>query len=114
MKAMFLLAYLPPYSLGYLYVAIWIEQFCKCISARMEMALQGLQWKTCLVYIDDIIVFGRTFEEHVQMTEQVFEIIRGAGLKLKPIKCNMFEKEIIFLGHVVLGEGVPPSQVNIT
>ena len=80
----------------------------------MEMTLQGLQWRTCLIYIDDIIVLGRTFEEHVQRNEQVFERIRGAGLKLKPTKCNMFEKEIIFLGHVVSGEGVRPSPVNIT
>ena len=80
----------------------------------MEMALQGLKWITCLIYIDDIIVFGRTFEEHVQRIEQVFERIREAGLKLKPTKCNMFEQEVIFLGHVVSGEGVRPSPVNIT
>ena len=80
----------------------------------MEMALQGLQWITCLIYIDDIIVFGRTFEEHVQRIGQVFERIREAGLKLKPAKCNMFEQEVIFLGHVVSGEGVRPSPVNIT
>ena len=71
----------------------------------MEMALKGLQWITCLIYIDDIIVFGRTFEEHVQRIGQVFERIREAVLKLKPTKCNMIEQEVIFLGHVVSGEG---------
>ena len=78
----------------------------------MEMTLQGLQWRTCLIYIDDIIVLGRTFEEHVQRIEQVFERIRGACLKLKLTKCYMFKKEIIFLGHVVSGEGVRPSPVT--
>ena len=80
----------------------------------MEMALQGLQWITCLIYIDNIIVFGRTFEEHVQRLEQIFERIREAGLKLKPTKCNMFKQEVIFLGYVVSGEGVRPSPVNST
>ena len=47
----------------------------------MEMALQSLQWITCLIYINNIIVVDRTFEEHVQRIERVFERIRGAGLK---------------------------------
>ena len=57
----------------------------------MELALQGLQWITCLIYIDDIIVFGRNFEEHLRRVEEVFERLRNAGLKLKPDKCNMLQ-----------------------
>ena len=79
----------------------------------MEMVLQGLQWITCLIYIDDIIVFGRDFDEHILRIEQVLERIRSAGLKLKPQKCNMLQKEVVFLGHVVSGEGVKPNPVNI-
>ncbi|MCG7875456.1 MAG: reverse transcriptase family protein, partial [Candidatus Thiodiazotropha endolucinida] len=80
----------------------------------MEMALQGLQWITCLIYIDDIIVFGRNFEEHMRRVEEVFERIKAAGLKLKPGKCTMLQREVVFLGHVVSGEGVKPSPVNIS
>ena len=79
----------------------------------MELALQGLKWITCLIYIDDIIVFGKSFDEHLQRTEQVLERIRAAGLKLKPEKCNMLQSDVIFLGYVVSGEGVSPSRVNI-
>ena len=55
----------------------------------MEMALQGLQWITCLIYIDDVIVFGKNFDEHISRVEEVLERIKAAGLKLKPEKCMM-------------------------
>ena len=79
----------------------------------MELALQGLQWITCLIYIDDIIVYGRTFDEHLKRVEEVFERLKNAGLKLKPEKCNMLQTEVIFLGHVVTANGVKPNPTNI-
>ena len=80
----------------------------------MEMALQGLQWITCLIFIDDIIVFGKNFEEHINRVEEVLERIEAAGLKLKPAKCLLLQQEVVFLGHVVSGEGVKPSPTNIS
>jgi len=53
----------------------------------MTMVLAGLHWDICLVYIDDIIVVGKTFEEHLRNVAQVFQRLRLAGLKLKPTKC---------------------------
>ena len=50
----------------------------------METVLAGLQWDICLIYIDDIIVYGKTFEEALKNLENVFERLRQAGLKLKP------------------------------
>ncbi|MCG7868952.1 MAG: DDE-type integrase/transposase/recombinase [Candidatus Thiodiazotropha taylori] len=79
----------------------------------MELALQGLQWITCLIYIDDIIVYGRNFEEHIARVEEVLERIKTAGLKLKPNKSNMFQTSVVFLGHVVSKEGVKPNPANI-
>ena len=79
----------------------------------MEMTLQGLQWIICLIYIDDIIVFGKSFEEHMDRIEEVLERIKAAGLKLKPEKCFMLQKEVVFLGHVVSSEGVKPNPTNI-
>ena len=49
----------------------------------METVLAGLQWDICLIYIDDVIVFGRTFEEALKNLETVLERLRIAGLKLK-------------------------------
>ena len=80
----------------------------------MELALQGLKWITCLIYIDDIIVFGKNFEEHMCRVEEVLERIKAAGLKVNPEKCLMLQKKVVFLGHVVSGEGVKPSPTNIT
>ena len=54
----------------------------------MELALSNLQWITCLIYIDDIIVFGKSFEQHISREEEVLERIKAAGLKLKPEKCE--------------------------
>ncbi|MCG8032791.1 MAG: retroviral-like aspartic protease family protein, partial [Candidatus Thiodiazotropha taylori] len=80
----------------------------------MELALQGLQWVTCLIYIDDIIVFGKDIDQHMKRVEQVLHRIRQAGLKLKPEKSHLLQTEVTFLGHVVSSEGVKPCPTNIT
>jgi len=53
----------------------------------MSMVLAGLAWQTCLVYIDDIIVVRKTFDEHLRNVAQVLGKLREAGLKFKPSKC---------------------------
>ncbi len=80
---------------------------------KMELALQGLQWTTCFVYIDDIIVFATSFDEHIRRVDEVLGRIATAGLKLKPEKCHMLQTEVVFLGHVVSREGVRPDPSNI-
>ena len=72
----------------------------------MEIVLCGLQWVMCLVYLDDVIVFGKTFSETLQNLKSVFERFRNAELKLKPKKCNRFKDEVSFLGHVVSANGI--------
>ena len=79
----------------------------------MELALQGLQWQICLIYIDDIIVFGGTMEEHLARVRSVLDRLRKANLKVKPEKCHFFESEVVFLGHIVSGDGVRPNPTNI-
>lgn len=80
----------------------------------MEIALKGLNWVTCLIYIDDIIVYGATFEEHISRVDEVLDRVERAGLKLKPKKCILLQKEVIFLGHVVSQNGVRPDPTNIS
>lgn len=72
----------------------------------MESVLSGLHWRTLLVYLDDVIVFGRTFEEELERLEDVFLRMRIANLKLNPKKCLLFRSEVPFLGHVVSRNGV--------
>ena len=75
----------------------------------MDSVLAGLQWSACIVYIDDIIIMGRSFEEHLQNLQQVFERLRVAGLKLHPGKCQFLQKEVYFLGHIVSTHGITPD-----
>jgi hypothetical protein len=72
----------------------------------METVLRGLTYDSCLVYLDDVIVIGRTFEEHLLKLRKVFQRFREACLKLHPEKCQLLQKEIRYLGHIVSPEGI--------
>ena len=74
--------------------------------AMMESMLSDLLWKKCLVYLDDVIVFGKTFEECLGNLELVLQRILSNGLKLKPKKCNLFQKSITYLGRIISTEGI--------
>jgi len=67
----------------------------------IDMILGGLKWKSCLVYLDDIIVFSQSAGEHVEHLRQVFSALRGPGVSLKAKKCNLFQQEVEYLGHIV-------------
>ena len=82
----------------------------------MEVVLGKLQWRHCLCYLDDIIIFGKTFEEALENHKLVFRALREANLKLKPKKCFLFRKELTFLGHLVSEKGIqcdPAKTVSV-
>ncbi|UYV74968.1 hypothetical protein LAZ67_12001925, partial [Cordylochernes scorpioides] len=72
----------------------------------MEAILQGLATETCMVYLDDIIVLGKNFEEHLSNIKKVFKRLEAANLKLSPKKCKLFKKEVAYLRHIISAEGV--------
>ena len=72
----------------------------------IEQALSGLQWHITVLYLDDIIVYSRTFVEHLKNLKTVFDRLDSANLKLKAKKCKFFRKEVTFLGHVISEKGV--------
>ena len=72
----------------------------------MDFVLCGLSYMTCLVYLDDIIIFGKSFEEQLARLREVFGRISSANLKLKPTKCSLFRRSVSFLGHVVSEQGI--------
>ena len=74
--------------------------------AMMSHVLRGLNWKFVLVYVDDILIFSRNFEDHLSHLSQVFERLHHAKLKLHPDKCKFAVKDIKFLGHIISREGV--------
>ncbi|KAK3105891.1 hypothetical protein FSP39_008017 [Pinctada imbricata] len=72
----------------------------------VEKVLGKLQWRKCLCYLDDIIVFGSDFPVTLDNLRSVFSCLRQANLKLKPSKCTLFQNEVSYLGHVVSEYGV--------
>ena len=75
----------------------------------MELVLRGLQWKTLLIYLDDVIVVGNSVEESLERLDEVLVRLESAGLKLKPSKCKLLQEEVLFLGHVVGKNGIQPN-----
>jgi len=66
-----------------------------------------------VVYLDNIIVFSKSFDEHISRLEAVFARICKAGLKISPKNCYIFQKQVSFLGHVVNAEGISPEPIKI-
>ena len=79
----------------------------------MDLLLAGIQWNSCLVYLDDIIVLGKTLDDHLKHLAQVFQRLREANLKLQIKKCNLCKQSVQFLGHVVSSEGIAADPAKI-
>ena len=80
----------------------------------MDLVLCGLTYETCLVYLDDIIVFSRDFDSHMERLQEIFSRLRNANLKLHVKKCCLFQRRVDFLGHVLTESGiqVQPEKVK--
>ena len=93
--------------------ALWSLQ-CACyFPAPDESVLGDLVPSICLVYLDDIIVFSRTFEEHLERLRLVLNRLRDAHLKVKPSKCSLVKSSVGYLGHVFSADGVRPDLAKI-
>ena len=79
----------------------------------METVLNGLDMTIAIIYIDDIIVPGRTFEQAAAGLEKVLKRLSDNGLKLKTKKCHLFQREVQFLGHMVSKEGLRPVGAKV-
>ena len=74
---------------------------------RREMA------DICIPFLDDVIVFSRTFEEHVEHVRTAIRRLRQHGVKLKAKKCKLFKREVHCLGRVVSEQGCKMDPSNI-
>ena len=79
----------------------------------MEKVLAGLSWKLCILYLDDIIIFSRTFSQHLDHLDQILNRLSEANLKLSPNKCHFLRKEVTFLGHTVSEKGIATDEEKI-
>ena len=72
----------------------------------MEVVLAGLTRNQCFVYLDDILIISRTWEEHLGNLQLVFDRLRSAGLRLRPKKCPFAQQKALYLGHIVSEQGI--------
>ena len=79
----------------------------------MDRVLQGLRWSRCLVYLDDIISFGSTFDGALANLTLIFGRLRSYGLQLKSSKCHLFRASVPFLGHIVGRHGLECDPTKI-
>ncbi|XP_045026270.1 uncharacterized protein LOC123470258 [Daphnia magna] len=80
----------------------------------MDRVLGRLKWKMCLVYLDDILVFGKTFGEHQERLQQVLVALEKANLTLNLRKCVFGTSRVKHLGHVISGEGICPDPEKVS
>ena len=72
----------------------------------MEQVLVGLPWSVCLVYLDDIIVHARSFEEELDRLRAIFDRLQETNLKLNPKKCYLFQIKVSYLGYRIGRNGI--------
>jgi len=74
----------------------------------VQLVLEGIPYNIALPYLDDTVIHSKNLEEHYDALQLVLKAHCGAGLKLQPDKCQLFQNEIEYLGHVISGEGIKP------
>lgn len=79
----------------------------------MDMILSGLNWQRCLVYVDDIMIFSRSFQQHLQDLKKVFQRLREAGIVLRADKCHFCQAQTPYLGYLLTEKGILPDPTKI-
>lgn len=81
----------------------------------MERILSGLSWNICMVYLDDIIVFSKSFKEQLDNLRQVFQRFRVSKLKLSTKNVYFFQKQVSVLGHIISSKGIStdPDKISV-
>lgn len=82
-------------------------------SRLMTIAMSGLNYKQCFIYLDDCIVIGNSMTSHNQNLTKVLERFRSTNLKLNPLKCEFLRKDIMYLGHKITSKGVEPDPAKV-
>ena len=75
----------------------------------MNDVFKEFLYQFVLIFLDDVLTYSKTPEEHLAHLRKVFQVLRMAGLKLKPKKCNLFQNEVHYLGHVINQKGIQPD-----
>ena len=79
----------------------------------METCLGGLNLHWCIIYLVDIVIFSKDLASHLERLKAVFWKLEEAGLKLKPSKLELFQRQLAYLGHVISAKGVATDEGKI-
>lgn len=79
----------------------------------MDNCLRGIQNEICAVYMDDIIVFSSSLQEHIGRLRTIFDRLRQANLKVQLDKTEFLRKEVAFLGHLITPDGLKPNPKKV-
>jgi len=94
---------------GYLASGSFHLAYVMPLQRLVDMALAGLTREVCLAYLDDLIIFSSTFEQHLKCLQMVFDRLVAACLRLKPSKCSLFQRRVKFLTSIVSGDRIEPD-----
>ncbi|XP_063920701.1 uncharacterized protein LOC135135549 [Zophobas morio] len=97
----------------YLRMPFGLKNAPATFSRLMNAVLSGLQGTQCFTYMDDVIIYASSLQEHQTKLKNVFDRLRLNNLKLQPDKCEFLHKEISYLGHVITENGVKPNPEKI-
>ena len=87
-------------------------RFCNApvtFQCLMQNCLGELNLSFAMVYLDDVIVYSKTPEEHLEWLQDIFDCFSHHGLNLKPSKCHFFKEEIMYLSHEISAKGMLPG-----
>ena len=79
----------------------------------MHIAFKNENWEKCLIYLDDVLIHGRSVDEHLERVKAVLQRVREAGLKLSPAKCTFMKQKVEYLGHVITTEGIQTDSKKV-
>jgi hypothetical protein len=86
---------------------------CATFQRLMNNVLDGLIGKICLVYLDDIIIFSNTLEEHIEHVKLVAQRLREHNLKIKLSKCKFAQKRVEYLSHIIENGSIKPNPAKV-
>jgi len=79
----------------------------------MHNILKNFNWKICLIYLDDVIIFSNNLDQHCERLDQILKCFYAAGIKLSPKKCKFMLSEVSYLGHTIGKEGIKTDENKV-